>query len=775
MSAMRREVGRREKSRPGSAARRRRDSFCDGGRTAGRAKRRGKRTAAAGFLAGCGLLWAALGSGGAGAVAGEKPPKDFPRFRVPGLAGEMETLRELYWLHYPKAGPKATLWDEWLPEPSLWPAVETGGLSDRFRRQWRETLSSRVIDAEGYVATHQHPSIAHQLGWPFPFWTQGEGGWGWHFSFKNTVGPPWRPKRLSSRAGWTLEGAADRGLGEDGWTIELVAPRAALTTPAKRIDAFQAPFLQLRWRAEGLEGAQPCVEWATPERPEFGPDRRMYFDPAGGGPIHYTMIPMYRHPAWRGEISRLRLRWGNSRPGAKVVVQAFFTQYDTRHNINGPCFLDGCATYFRWTGDLSFLRRNINRMRTALRYVMTEHQALKRKVVYTGWVGHDGRSGLVRRPDGSKEIRSGHGVGNNYWDLLPFGSLDCYATIHYYHAVRTMAALERAARRHPEWQVPGGVSALDPDRLEAHARAVKAEGNRLFWNSKTGRFAACIDADGKAHDYGFTFLNLEAVYYDFATPEHARSILSWINGDRLVPGDTSQGADIYHWRFAPRATTRRNVDWYIWAWRAPESIPWGGQVQDGGAVLGFSYHDVMARIRGLGPDNAWNRLRETLSWFREVQAAGGYRKYYDGSREGSLQGCGTPGGLGLDCEFFESALAPQPILRGFLGFSPAADGFRLDPRLPRDWPSLTVDRIRWRNLVMSIRAAPDAIDIRAEGGLEEPCFVRLPEGSWRAVRLDGQGRPVAPLKLRRRVEDGAWRVAGEEIRAIRWERKAASD
>ena len=109
-----------------------------------------------------------------------------------------------------------------------------------------------------------------------------------------------------------------------------------------------------------------------------------------------------------------------------------------------------------------------------------------------------------------------------------------------------------------------------------------------------------VDIDGVPHDYGFTFLNLEAVYYGFATDEHATSILSWIEGERTVDGDTSQGADIYFWRFAPRSTTKRNLDYYYWAWNSPESIPWGDQVQDGGAVLGFSYHDLMARLKTRG-------------------------------------------------------------------------------------------------------------------------------------------------------------------------------
>lgn len=85
----------------------------------------------------------------------------------------MASLRALYWLHYPGAGPKSTMWDEWLAEPALWPAVGGPNGVSRMREAWRAALSGRVLDPEGYVATHQHASIAHQLGWPFPFWTQG--------------------------------------------------------------------------------------------------------------------------------------------------------------------------------------------------------------------------------------------------------------------------------------------------------------------------------------------------------------------------------------------------------------------------------------------------------------------------------------------------------------------------------------------------------------------------------------------------------------------------
>ena len=45
------------------------------------------------------------------------------------------------------------------------------------------------------------------------------------------------------------------------------------------------------------------------------------------------------------------------------------------------------------------------------------------------------------------------------------------------------------------------------------------------------------------------------------------------------------------------------------------------------SVLPFSF---------TGPDNAWKRLQEIIRWFDEVQAAGGYRKYYNGTREDEI-------------------------------------------------------------------------------------------------------------------------------------------
>jgi len=681
-------------------------------------------------------------------------PDDFPRFVVPGHEKPMQCLRELYWLHYQPAGPLITLWDEWMPMSTLWPARGSGAELGKMRGRWASALASRVINAEGYVNTHQHDGPAHAEGWPFPLWTQA-GGIGWHFRGTGVAGYD-APRATPD--GWVVTRAKGGEVNEKGWGIELTEPKAHAQSPAFEMPARNGPWLRLNWWAERLERAGCYVEWTTQDKGEFGPDRRFYFAPAtAGGDAHSfmptggnagqmnlarvemrTMIPVYRVPGWTGTITGLRIGFDNPGP-AKVVIKSFHTACDTRHPINNPNFIRGVHDYFTWSRDLTFLRDQIARVRSAMRFTMREFDTRNRQCIYTTWPGHEGRSGVRRTADGKKQIVRGEGIGGNYWDLLPFGGEDALATIYYYDTLLDLADLEEEIAAHPEWGIATGADAFDPADLRQHAQAVKVYGTKRFWNPSTGRFGT-VDLDGVMHDYGWTFLNNEAVYYDFATPGQARSIRDWISGRRIVEGDTSTGADIYHWRFGPRATTKRNLDYYFWAWSNPESIPWGYQVQDGGAVLGFSYHDLMCRLKVDGPDDTWKRLQEVLVWFEETQAEGGYRAYYgkDPAR-GTMQGGNVPGGLGLDKEFFESILVPQVMLYGFLGFEPTPAGFKVRPRLPKDWPEAKITRLHLHDVVIDLTAKADGtIRIQSDRASELPVVVELREGTWQTTAPGAQ-------------------------------------
>jgi hypothetical protein len=652
------------------------------------------------------------------AFAAAPPPDDFPRFIVPGHEKEMESLRNLFWLHYAPAGPLIPLWDEWMPMSTLWPATGSGNDLESMRGKWAAALSSRPMNAEGYVLTLQHDGPAHAEGWPFPGWPM-SGGVGWHFRGTGVSG---YDVPTSGREGWNITGGTLGDVNDKGLIVELTEPRATLSHAGFKIEAKNNPWLRLNWWASGLERSSCYVEWTTTDHPDFSPDRRAYFAPAvadqqhqfmpmggGGGKLDTTvgetrtMIPVSRIPSWTGVITSFRIGFDNPGP-AHLVIKSFHTSPDSRQTVNNLNFIRGSHDYFYWTRDITFLRAQMPRIRTAMRFVQREFRTREKKCLYTTWPGHEGRSG-VRYVDGKKQVVMGQGIGSNYWDILPFGGEDALGTIYYFDAVRDLADLEEHIAAHPEWCVAIGADAFDPADLRKHAEEVRAYGQKRFWNEKTGRFGT-VDLDGQMHDYGFTFLNNEAVYYGFASDEQAKSIHAWISGERTVEGDTSTGADIYHWRFGPRSTTKRNHDYYFWGWSNPESIPFGAQVQDGGAVLGWSYHDLMQRLKTAGPDDCRSRLRDITQWFDETQKEGGYRAYYgkDPSR-GTMQGANVAGGLGLDKEFFESILVPQVMLYGFLGFHPTPDGFRIAPQLPADWPQLTITRIHLHSHVLDITAS----------------------------------------------------------------------
>jgi len=660
-----------------------------------------------------------------------------PQFIVPGHEREMALLEELFALHA-RGRTACTLWDAWLPMSTLWAATGETPTAQPARDFYRHVFLTRRIDGEGYVDMGQHRGLAHSWGWPFPTWQQA-GGRGWHFSLKGDefyAGKLLGTPVTETVEDWQWTGCRVETIDpQRGLVLSLNRPDAVIETPPIDVDTLVAPFIRLEWRLDGFPEGQRCVlQWTGPSDDGFSSERGLTFDvPAGAmGSMAYTEIPAYRHPLWRGRITGLRLRFRDAPHGGseRVTLKSVITAVDSRHPITGALFVQGCCDYFHWTTDVDFLRANVGRMRAALQSAVDEFAVRENGCVLVPWIGHDGRPGFTRGPDGTKQLLHGHGVGNNYWDLLPFGHRDCLATIYLFDALNRLAALEQAIDAQPDWKIAPPEASASGRELAALAEHVRRTAGSLFWNESTGRFVASLDADANKHDYGFTFVNLEAIHYGFTTDEQARVILDWIDGRRTVAGDTSTGADIYHWRFAPRATTRRNIDWYVWAWHAPESIPWGGQVQDGGAVLGFSYFDLVARLKILGPDNARQRLSQILDWFEAVQAEGGYRAYYAKPGRGSLQGGGTPGGLGMDQEFMESVLVPQVMLYGFLGLRPQPGGFAVEPRLPSDWPCLTVTGIHVQDHVLDVTAAANRIEVAARRPGAGPLRLTLPEGEW---------------------------------------------
>ena len=696
-----------------------------------------------------------------------KVPADFTQFSLAGHDAQARLLTHYLWHHFHhRLGNGTTLFNkEYLLTADIWLAnARPRGVTQTIQDVHRRHLLAVQLDSEGYVLTHQHFSHAHDHGWPFPLWPQSDAGpahvrgktAGWHFQATAEAVPGWVGQHFlrhwkqdmyvgqTAADSWQLVNARSHGIVDNRWRIEATGRSPTLITPeGVHIEAFQAPFLQLRWkRTDTQQGhALPWLEWQRDTDEDFAPDRRVVFrrerTPLSGA-FDHSIITMHRHPKWQGRIRRIRLCLAPGESAGTFDIDSFFTVYDTRHTINNPIFILASARYFAWTQDLDFLHRQINRMRLALRHQQTAMGGLEHRHIRNTWPGHDGLPGFVTDDKGRKTILGGRGIGNNYWDLMPFGWDDLYATNQYYAATIALAELEEAIDKHPGWDMPLGALRFDPAFLRRHAADVQRTANALFWNDRTGRFIASIDQHGRRYDYGYTFLNLDAIWYGLADESRSRAILDWIAGDRIVEGDTSTGPDIYHWRFGPRASTLRNTEWYGQGWHAPESIAWGGQIQDGGAVLGFAFYDLWARLKVRGPDDAWNRLDALLAWEKEVHAGGGYRTYYgDGKRGTTLQGGGTAGGLGIDFEFYESSLIPSIVVYGFMGMHARPDDvLQIHPALPRACPRIQAAPILYKHTRINVTVADTSVTVHV---LEDPPDAIRIETPWGARELHTQG------------------------------------
>ena len=168
-------------------------------------------------------------------------------------------------------------------------------------------------------------------------------------------------------------------------------------------------------------------------------------------------------PGHAGLLTRYRLGLAAA-AGAEIELKSIITAVDTRHPTTGGLFVQACSDVAAWTGDLDFLRAALPRMRRAIEYSLREFRVTQEHHVFVPWVGHDGRSGLDIGPDGAKTVRVGLGVGNNYWDLLPFGGHDAVATL----AVPSPSVGGTVAAAEP---LVAGIDVGAEEPLPAHAAA----------------------------------------------------------------------------------------------------------------------------------------------------------------------------------------------------------------------------------------------------------------------------------------------------------------
>lgn len=360
--------------------------------------------------------------------------------------------------------------------------------------------------------------------------------------------------------------------------------------------------------------------------------------------------------------------WGD-RPDWPTEPGAF-------HQENNAKYILGMYRYLMWTRDPKFLEvkdsRQVKHRTTDVSYGKTMLEKIRLAMRYQ-LEDLNGKNGLLV-VDNDHNTGLPDGAPTNYWDNFPFGYKDAYINAYFYASVLAMAEIEEFAGENDR--------AGEYRRL---AEEVRNAYSRTFWDEEKGRFIGCIDVEGNRWDLGFTFLNLEALTYSVGTREQAEAVFSWLDGDRIIEGDTSQGEDIYHFRWAPRATT---VDAsalgepYWWKPIVINGVPqitvheggtatFGEHLENGGAIFYVSHYDLLARARHRGPDDAWERLGVIMEEFRK-----------DELRRDPTNNVGANWKIGITGVFPESGLVPASFLYAFLGIDADIHGLNIRPNLP---------------------------------------------------------------------------------------------
>lgn len=364
--------------------------------------------------------------------------------------------------------------------------------------------------------------------------------------------------------------------------------------------------------------------------------------------------------------------------GRGSPVGGLNASYDTRHLNTNALYIQAVWNYFSWTGDYDFLNGQLQRVSDAMQYQQD-------------WLGA-GSEDLI---NGENSYDSDHGgihnedVLSNYWDLLPFGGLDAYASIDYYNSLLAMAQIHYALG-----------NTIEGDDYTALADQTKIAYNDTFWSALTDRYVGAIDRLGAIHDYGFTFVNIQALEAGLADSVQAEEIISWLDS-----------SDIYsRWVFAPRTCTSSTLDNWRRVDANREDYGWELQLQDGGANLYVSGYDVIARAQYCGADIAYARLREILTRYSEPdKLTGGSPTIFNETIQGGNDGAGSIGVMSH--EFPESGVVGSAFLYAFVGLKPMWDGLHIEPDIPSNQAYIGAKNIDYHRMNLNLHITGNSITI----------------------------------------------------------------
>jgi len=167
-----------------------------------------------------------------------------------------------------------------------------------------------------------------------------------------------------------------------------------------------------------------------------------------------------------------------------------------------PSLLIAACNYATGAKDWKWAEHNYEKLVAWAREIIKTDSDGNGLIEYSGSGNFGDRPTVNRRPA-------------NWWDTINFGYEDAYSNALAYRACVMFAELSRQLRHKEQAEL-----------FAERARRLRDAYVPTFLNPKTGMLAGWRSADGKLHDYGFTFVNGIAVSYGLVDGKDARAIMS---------------------------------------------------------------------------------------------------------------------------------------------------------------------------------------------------------------------------------------------------------
>lgn len=665
-------------------------------------------------------------------------------------------------------------------------------------------------------------------GWPFPSWWESTNDPTQFGKLRSLGSTAFEFNKDASRAWqsdkWVAEGGyfeVDPSTGYGNFKTSTLAADEAFRFYRTDIAELEraggvlsecSPFVELALDFKGYNMDDYYLIWKTKEGGDqwYSVAHNFVATTANEGFGNYTdrcYLEMYLTDNWDGQVItaiglEFRPQEGKTLTVREGQIDYIRCQYDTRQSNPTYQWILSCYNYLRYTNDKQAMRLLLPKARRAILFLTHALEGEKGLLDISYLYGHNG-IGMYQKENGRYNFDTANGVGNGYWDLTVSSEKCLEANLYFYQALLAMADIEtRAAAagvtvEEPSIvrnRLPGGEEisyGYTAETLLSLAAEVKTNMEREiqpqlqedgfydniggFWNSETGRFAAGInEATGAIADYGYVYWNLEAICAGLGSAAQQQEIMAWIDGQRIVEGDLSQGKDIYFYEFAPRFNTcdaYENFSAFGYLTLAPWvkecGTSWSRQLQNGGAAIAWSYYDLVARAKVLGVDNAMKRLQEMQAWYEKVLAntegdgwdfyGGYYETLAAAAEEKALEGDygeygiwsvqdavrKGAGALGLDAEFIESVIVTKAIPDAFFGMETNGyDNITFSHRKLQSVATMQIDNMKFGSCLYSVRMTSDSLEIlNAKGAVRSTQTVTLcfeePSKAY-AVYLNGE-------------------------------------